>query len=45
MEWDTGAAHAIVLESDCSFKHNEGSTLKYNKPSLVNKPFVVYAKA
>ena len=44
MEWDTGAAHAIIDESFCSLsrytkKSNNRHT--YNKPSLLNDYFVV----
>ncbi len=44
MEWDTGAAHAIIDESFCSLsrytkKSNNRHT--YNKPSLLSDYFVV----
>jgi 3'(2'), 5'-bisphosphate nucleotidase len=44
MEWDTGAAHAIVNESRKSFeKYMNGKRSKheYNKESLLNKWFIV----
>ena len=42
MEWDTGAAHAVVLYAGgdiCDIKSNQ--TLKYNKPDLLNPGFIV----
>jgi len=42
MEWDTAAAHAVVLESGKKVVEFEtGSTLKYNKEDLLNPWFVV----
>ena len=42
MEWDTGAAHSIVLESGRQvLEHPAGEPLTYNKPSLKNPWFVV----
>jgi 3'(2'), 5'-bisphosphate nucleotidase len=44
MEWDTGAAHAVVNESGNSLKmiNSEGlSEHRYNKKNLLNKWFVV----
>ena len=45
MEWDTGAAHVIAIESNCSFRSYEESAMKYNKKYLVNKSFIVNANA
>jgi 3'(2'), 5'-bisphosphate nucleotidase len=46
MEWDTGAAHAIVNESSHVLRRYSLPNLyqqhKYNKKSLLNKWFVVY---
>ena len=42
MEWDTGAAHAVVLESGRNvINHETGESLIYNKPSLLNPWFNV----
>ncbi len=42
MEWDTGAAHAVVLEAGRKVIDLEtGEPLSYNKPSLLNPWFVV----
>jgi 3'(2'), 5'-bisphosphate nucleotidase len=45
MEWDTGAAHAIVNEAGKSlqrFSFEEGyQKHAYNKPNLLNEWFVV----
>lgn len=44
MEWDTGAAHAVVLEAGkCLEKYNEHNYSKhlYNKENLLNDWFVV----
>lgn len=42
MEWDTGAAHAVVLESGRNvINHETGESLIYNKPSLLNPWFIV----
>ena len=44
MEWDTGAAHAIVCESGCTLnKYNDSTYNKhlYNKNNLLNYWFVV----
>ena len=45
MEWDTAAAHAIVIESDGLFnKYTDNDTYQkhvYNKKSLLNDWFVV----
>ena len=47
MEWDTGAAHAIVNESGKSiqqYKSGQYSELEYNKEDLLNQWFVVGEK-
>jgi 3'(2'), 5'-bisphosphate nucleotidase len=42
MEWDTGAAHAVVLESGRNvINHETGESLIYNKPSMLNPWFIV----
>ncbi len=42
MEWDTGAAHAVVLEAGKDVVNYEGEqTLVYNKENLLNPWFVV----
>ncbi len=41
MEWDTAAAHAIVLESGGIICDQFGKELSYNKEDLHNPPFVV----
>jgi len=42
MEWDTAAAHAIVLESGKSvIKYNSQVDLEYNKENLLNPWFIV----
>lgn len=42
MEWDTGAAHAIVLEAGKKvFQYNKKSEVEYNKENLLNPWFVV----
>ncbi|NDE34871.1 MAG: hypothetical protein EB012_08480 [Gammaproteobacteria bacterium] len=43
-EWDTAAAHAIVLEAGGTVSNLEGGELRYNmKPSLLNPSFLVHA--
>ncbi len=45
MEWDTAAAHCVVMEADgaaCDFR---GVELRYNKRDLHNPPFIVLAVA
>ena len=43
MEWDTAAAHAIVLESGKSvIKYNSQVDLEYNKENLLNPWFIVH---
>ena len=42
MEWDTGAAHAIVLEAGKKvLDQGTGEALRYNKESLLNPWFIV----
>ena len=44
MEWDTGAAHAVVLEAGSKlerYAHGEYQPHVYNKPDLLNDWFVV----
>ncbi len=42
MEWDTGAAHAIALESGRQvFSAESGEPLRYNKENLLNPGFFV----
>ena len=42
MEWDTAAAHAVVLESGKSVvQYESGENLVYNKEDLLNPWFVV----
>ena len=42
MEWDTGAAHAVVLEAGKKvLDHATGEALRYNKGSLLNPWFIV----
>ena len=44
MEWDTGAAHAVVNEAGGVVCDTEGNELHYNKRNLLNPEFFVYAK-
>ena len=42
-EWDTAAAHAILLAAGGGISTFDGDTLKYNcKESLLNQPFIAY---
>ena len=44
MEWDTGAAHAVVIESGENlqkYKNGKYSKHKYNKKDLLNNWFIV----
>ena len=41
MEWDTGAAHAVVLEAGGRVINTEGEALAYNKENLLNPHFLV----
>jgi len=46
MEWDTGAAHAIIIESGAKLKKYENNMYtshEYNKPNLLNSWFVSYS--
>ena len=45
MEWDTAAAHSIVLEAGGIVCNSHGEALRYNKPDLHNPPFVVLPAA
>ena len=40
MEWDTGAAHAIIKESGKSIQGYETPLFLYNKKSLLNSWFI-----
>ncbi|MEL7159518.1 MAG: 3'(2'),5'-bisphosphate nucleotidase CysQ, partial [Bacteroidota bacterium] len=43
MEWDTGAAHAILLEAGGKLvDETTGKDLRYNKESLLNPHFIAY---
>jgi 3'(2'), 5'-bisphosphate nucleotidase len=41
MEWDTGAAHAVVLGAGGQVWNVDGTPLAYNKEKLLNPYFVV----
>ncbi len=41
MEWDTGAAHAVVLQAGGTVSNLAGEPLQYNKEDLLNPFFVV----
>lgn len=41
MEWDTGAAHAVVLGAGGQVLNLEGQPLTYNKENLLNPYFIV----
>lgn len=41
MEWDTGAAHAVVLEAGGRVVNRQGEDLQYNKENLLNPHFLV----
>jgi 3'(2'), 5'-bisphosphate nucleotidase len=41
MEWDTAAAHCVVLEAGGVVCTQNGVALRYNKPDLHNAPFFV----
>ncbi len=41
MEWDTAAAHAVVLAAGGTIAQPNGEPLKYNKENLLNPVFVV----
>lgn len=42
MEWDTAAAHCILLEAGGTLRLWDGSELRYNKPDLVNPGFICF---
>lgn len=42
MEWDTAAAHCILLEAGGSVRLWDGSELLYNKPDLLNPGFICF---
>lgn len=44
MEWDTAAAHAVVLAAGGQVITPEGNAVKYNKEDLLNPYFIVKAK-
>jgi 3'(2'), 5'-bisphosphate nucleotidase len=45
MIWDTAAAHAIALATDCTiYEYNSKNELNYNKENLVNPWFIVEKK-
>ena len=41
MEWDTAAAHAVVLGAGKKCTRLDGSTMLYNKPDMRNEGFLV----
>jgi 3'(2'), 5'-bisphosphate nucleotidase len=44
MEWDTGAAHAVLIEAGkilCKYENNKYTQHKYNKKTLLNCWFIV----
>ncbi len=41
MEWDTAAAHAVVLQAGGTVCNMEGEPLQYNKENLLNPYFMV----
>ena len=41
MEWDTGAAHAVVLAAGGEVVDLDGQALQYNKENLLNPYFIV----
>lgn len=44
MEWDTGAAHAVVAAAGGQVLDLSGAPLRYNKPDLTNPHFVVLGR-
>ncbi len=43
MEWDTGAAHAVLAEAGGKvIRHDNGEALSYNKENLLNPFFIAY---
>lgn len=45
MEWDTAAAHAVVIAAGGTVCDSTGAELRYNKPDLHNPEFFVCDKA
>ncbi|HEY0665144.1 MAG TPA: inositol monophosphatase family protein, partial [Gallionella sp.] len=45
MEWDTAAAHSVVLGAGGIVCDGSGEPLRYNKADLHNPPFAVLAAA
>jgi 3'(2'), 5'-bisphosphate nucleotidase len=43
MEWDTAAAHAVVIAAGGAVQDREGKELVYNKPDMHNPEFFVLA--
>ncbi len=44
MEWDIAAGHCILAEAGCTITDLvTGTRPRYNKPSLLNNPFIVCA--
>ena len=41
MEWDTAAAHAVVVAAGGTVVDTKGLTLRYNKKNLLNPYFIV----
>lgn len=41
-EWDTAAAHAVAIYAGRQVVTPQGVPLKYNKPDIINPPFMVY---
>ncbi len=41
MEWDTAAAHAVVLAAGGTVNQPNGQALVYNKEDLLNPFFIV----
>ena len=42
-EWDTAAGHAIVLGAGGAMTALDGSPFLYNKPQLLNGPFIAHS--
>ena len=42
-EWDTAAGHAIVLGAGGAMTAPDGSPFVYNKPSVLNGPFIAHS--
>ncbi len=45
MEWDTAAAHCILVEAGGAITDLHGNAIHYNKPLLVNPGFVARGAA